>query len=130
MTINLTITMDDIPENFAKLREVLDEPSVIIDGGCGLYFDGNMIIHLLVEDARDVRRALDEVGLEISGCRPVLVLGIKGLPGRMGEIVEGLANSDIDIEFFYLNAKNQLVIGAGEVSKSIYAVLDSIINAK
>ena len=130
MTINLTVTMEENPENFAKLREVLNEPSVIIDGGCGLCLDGKIIVHLLVEDADNVRTALDEVGLDISDCRPVLVLGLKGLPGRMGEIVAGLADSDIDIDFFYLNAKNQLVIGAGKVSKSIYAVLDSIINAK
>lgn len=130
MTINIIIKMDDNPENFAKLSEVLDEPGVVIDGGCGFYFDGNMVIHLLVEDAHDVRRALDEVGLEISDCRPVLVLGIEGLPGRIGEIVASLIDSKIDIDFFYLNAKNQLVLGVGEVNKSIHAILDSLINAK
>ena len=130
MPFNMTIELNNNQDTFTRLAEVLSEDCVNIDGGCGFLENGNHFIHMLVDDPVPARLELEEAGFHIVDCRPVLVLGIKGLPNRLGEIIAALYDAEIPVDFFYLNSKNQLVLGVGEVNESVYAILNKIIKVK
>jgi len=76
----------------------------------------------LVEDAAAARRALEEVGIEVRGERPVLALEIENRPGALGEVTRRIANAGVNVDLVYLAANNRLVIGAYDLDKARAAV--------
>lgn len=113
----------------AILEEILGEDSVEIGGVCGHTNAENMIVHLLVRDPVTTLDMLEDADVPVQAVRPVLVIEIEGLPKRLGEILMSLSLAGVDIEFFYLNDKNQLVLGVENVNRGIHALLTHLIRS-
>jgi len=122
MTKDLTVILEDRPGTLADVGEALGKAGINVEGGCGFPCEGEGVLHILVEDAAAARRALEEVGLEVRGERPVLVLEIEDRPGALGEVSRRMANAGVNIDLVYLAANNRLVIGADDLDKARAAV--------
>lgn len=127
---DITLELELSNNGLTILEEFLGEDSVEIGGACGHAEAENMVVHLLVQDAVAMLDMLEDADIPVQAVRPVLVLGIEGLPKRLGEILISLAQAQIDIDFFYLNEKNQLVLGVENVDRSIFAYLAYLIRQK
>jgi hypothetical protein len=122
MTKDLTIILEDRPGTLADMGEALGKAGINIEGLCGFPCEGKGIGHILVEDVAAARRALEEVGIEVRGERPVLVLEIEDRPGALGEVTRCIANAGVNVDLVYLAANNRLVIGADDLDKARAAV--------
>jgi hypothetical protein len=104
------------------LGEALGKAAINIDGMCGVPCEGKGIIHILVQDAPAARRALEDVGLEVSSEREVLLLEAEDRPGMLGEVARRIADAGVNVDFIYKATKTKLVIGADDLEKARAAV--------
>ncbi len=122
MAKDLTVVLEDRPGTLADLGEALGKAGINIDGVCGLPCEGKGIVHILVEDAAGARRALEEVGLEVSSEREVLLFEAEDRPGTLGEVARRIASSGVNIDFIYKATQTKLVIGVDDLEKARAAV--------
>jgi hypothetical protein len=100
----------------------LGEAGINIDGLCGFPCQGTGIIHILVEDAAGARRALEDIGLEVSSEREVLLLEAEDRPGALGEVARKMASSGVNIDLIYKTTQTKLVIGVDDLERGRAAV--------
>ncbi len=118
MPIDLTVILENRPGTVADMGQALGKAGINIDGWCGFPCEGRGVLHILVEDAAGARRALEEVGFEVSGEREVLVLEVEDRPGGLGDIARKIANAGVNVDLGYLATKTRLVIGADDLEKA------------
>jgi hypothetical protein len=126
---DISLNLELCENVLAIFEEILGEDSVEIGGVCGHTNAENMIVHLLVRDPVTTLDMLEDADVPVQAVRPVLVIEIEGLPKRLGEILMSLSLAEVDIEFFYLNDKNQLVLGVENVNRGIHALLTHLIRS-
>lgn len=122
MTTDLTVILEDCPGTLADMGKTLGKAGVNIDGGCGFACEGEGVIHILVEDASPARRALDEANIEVTDERQVLLVDIEDQPGELGKIARRIADAEVNIDFWYIAANNQLVLGVDDLDKARAAI--------
>ena len=93
MAKDLTIILEDRPGTLAEMGKALGKAGINIEGGCGFRCEGKGVIHILVEDVAAARRELQQVGLEVSDERQVLVLDVQDRPGVLGDITSRIARA-------------------------------------
>jgi hypothetical protein len=72
-----------------------------------------------VGDAAGTRDALREAGIEVSGERDVLVVGIENRPGAMGEVARRIGDAGANIELVYTTfGAVRLVLGVDDLDKA------------
>jgi len=119
MAKDLTITgFADRPGAYAAIGEALGKAGINIEGMCG--FGG--VLHVLVEDGAEARRAIEEAGLRVSETRDVLVVDIEDRPGAWGELGHRLADAGVNLAFVYLATGTRVVLGADDVEQARAAV--------
>ena len=118
MAKDLTVILEDRPGTMAAMGEALGKAGINVDGLCGFPCEGRGVGHILVEDAAGARRALEEIGLEVSGERDVLILEVENRPGSLGEIAKKIADAGVNLDLVYVAANNRLVIGADDLDKA------------
>lgn len=118
MTKDLTILLEDRPGTLADLGEALGNAGVNIEGMCGFPCEGKGVIHILVEEAAGARRALQNVGLEVSFERDVILIEAEDRPGMLGEVARKIANAGVNIDLIYKATQTKLVIGADDLEKA------------
>ena len=118
MPKDLTVILGDRPGTVADMGQALGKAGINIDGWCGFPCEGRGVLHILVEDAAGARRALEEVGFEVSGEREVLVLEVEDRPGGLGNIARKIANAGVNVDLGYLATRTRLVIGADDLEKA------------
>ena len=122
MSKDLTVILEDRPGTLADMGQALGKAGINIDGLCGFRCEGKGVIHLLVEDAAAARRALEEIGLEVSGERQVLILELEDRPGAIGDITRRIAKAGVNIDLIYAATNTRVVIGADDLDKARAAV--------
>jgi hypothetical protein len=98
---DLTVIMDDQPGKLADLGEATGRAGVNIEGLCAMVGDGKGFIHILVEDGRAARSALDAGGIGVADEREAIVVDLHDKPGAMGEIARDLAEAGVNIDVAY-----------------------------
>ena len=98
---DLTVIMDDQPGKLADLGEATGRAGVNIEGLCAMVGDGKGFIHILVEDGRAARSALDAAGIGVADEREAIVVDLHDKPGAMGEIARDLAEAGVNIDVAY-----------------------------
>jgi hypothetical protein len=98
---DLTVIMDDQPGKLADLGEATGRAGINIDGLCAMTGDGKGFIHILVEDGRAARSALDAAGIGVADEREAIVVDLHDKPGAMGEIARDLAEAGVNIDVAY-----------------------------
>ncbi len=122
MTTALTVILEDSPGTLANMGETLGKAGVNIDGGCGFACEGKGVIHILVEDASAARRGLEEVNIEVTNERQVLLVDMEDQPGELGKIARRMADAEVNVDVWYLSASNQLVLGVDNLDKARAAI--------
>lgn len=122
MPTDLTVIIEDRPGTLADLGEATGKAGVNIDGMCGFPSEGKGVIHVLVEDAKAARQALEAAGIEVRDEREVLILrqgiDLVDRPGQTGEIMRRLADEAINVDLVYAKWNGDAVIGADDVAKA------------
>ena len=117
------IELDDSSANLALIGEILGAAAVNIEGLCLTLFEGQHIIHFVVEDAVTTRCVLEESGIKIRKVSDVFVLHkdekrITGKPGSFGGICRMFAQHGIQINFAYPAENNRFIFGVDSVAKA------------
>jgi hypothetical protein len=115
MAKDFTVVLEDRPGALAKVGEALGKAMINIEGLCGVTVGGQGIIHILVEDEDDARRALEANHIPITEERDVLVLEIEDRPGVLGNVSRRLAHAGVNLQLAYLATSTRLVIGADDL---------------
>jgi len=118
MLKDLTVLLEDTPGSLAKLGEVLGKAMVNIEGICGMTVGGKGHIHVLVEDAKTARRAMEASGLEVPEEHDVLIVEVEDRPGNLGNIARRLANERVNVQLAYLATSTRLVLAVDDMQKA------------
>ena len=89
-----------------------------IKGGCGLPFEGQGVIHLLVDDPDGAIAALAGVGIEAHSSVTVLQKKFQDRPGELGELTRRMGDAGINVYMFYLSADGEIVLGVNDIEKA------------
>ncbi len=118
MLKDLTLILKDRPGVLAMVGEILGKAGVNIEGICGMLFDDNAIVHILVQDADKARQILEAKQFPVSGGVEVLVLEVEDHPGTLGKVARQLAEAEMNIHLIYLATATRLVIGVKDKEKA------------
>ncbi|HEX2026915.1 MAG TPA: ACT domain-containing protein [Nitriliruptorales bacterium] len=122
MAWDLTVMLPDRPGTFADAATALGAAGVNIEGVCGIPFQGQGVVHLLVEDASQARRALEGAGIAVTDENEVLVLECPDRPGEVAKLARALADAGINIKLLYLATRTRVVFGVDDVAKAAAAL--------
>jgi hypothetical protein len=118
MAKDLTVILEDRPGTLAEMGETLGTAGVNIEGACGFSTEGNAVIHILVEDSKGARTALEGAGIKVREERDVLLLDIEDRPGTLGATARRIAGAGVNIEVIYLATRTRVVIGVDDIDKA------------
>ena len=122
MAYDITVIIDDLPGTLAQVGETLGNAGINIDGYCSFPSGGKSYLHILVEDVEGTRRALQEIGFEITQDREVLVDDTEDRPGTMGKVARRIADAGVNIDMVYMGTNSRLVVAAYDLEKARSAV--------
>ena len=122
MSKDLTVILEDRPGTLADMGEGLEDVGINIDAVSGFVSEGKGIFHILVEDGAAARRALEELDIEVSGEREVLVLEVEDRPSAFGHVTRRIANAGVNIDLAYLVTNTRIVIGVDDLDKARAAI--------
>ncbi len=122
MSKDLTVILEDRPGTLADMGEALGEVGINIDAVGGFVSEGKGIFHILVEDGAGARRALEEIDIEVSGEREVLVLEVEDRPSAFGRVTRHIANAGVNIDLTYLVTNTRIAIGVDDLDKARAAI--------
>ena len=118
MARDITVILEDKPGTLADMGEALGKAGISIKGGCGLPFEGQGIIHLLVDDPDAAVEALAGAGIEAHTPVPVIQKKLQDRPGELGELTRRMSNAEINVYMFYLSADGEIVLGVDDIDKA------------
>jgi hypothetical protein len=126
MPKDLSVVVANRPGMFDALREATARAGTPIEGVCGFATMGQKVFHLLVPDAeaRGLRTALEDAGLEVRLERDVLVLDIPGGPRAIGQIAARMAQAEVNVDLLYLATAERLVLGVDSIDRARTALMD------
>ncbi|HXH61563.1 MAG TPA: ACT domain-containing protein [Fimbriimonadaceae bacterium] len=130
MARDITVIMEDRPGSVAKMGEAIAKAGISIEGWCGTTCDGKGVIHVLVDDAKAARKAIEGAGLKVSAERDVLVLEVEDKPGVLAKFATKIAKAGVNVDFGYLATHTRLVIGAADIKKAREAVPEAVLATK
>jgi len=122
MAKDFTVSLEDQPGSLARLGEALGKAGINIEGLCGMTFEGQGIIHVLVEDAAKARGALKANNIRVTDEMDVLVVPVEDRPAALGNVARRLANAGVNIHLAYLATSTRLVIGVDDLEKARAAI--------
>lgn len=123
MATNLTIRLMNRPGTLAQATDALGRAGVNIEGACGYVCEsGEGVLHVLVLDAEQARRALIDSGFEIQAERPVALVQVANAPGEGARLLRRVADAGHNLDLLYLTADGRLVL-AGDDAAAIGAAL-------
>jgi len=118
MAQDITVILEDKPGTLADMGEALGNAGINIKGGCGLPFEGQGVIHLLVDDPDGAIAALAGVGIEAHSSVTVLQKKFQDRPGELGELTRRMGDAGINVYMFYLSADGEIVLGVNDIEKA------------
>ena len=103
--IEFSLRLANRPGQLATLSRSLADAGVNIETLAALSADGESLVRLMVADAAEARRVLQETGISFEE-RPVLDTFLPNRPGALAEVTEELANAGVNIDSIYLLHSN------------------------
>jgi len=115
---DVAIVLENKPGEMARMGEALGAAGVSVEGGGGWVVDGKGHMHFLFEDGEAARKALENVGIEVSDVREVLVQKLRqDVPGQLGKVARRMADAGVNIEVVYSDHANQLCLVVDDFDK-------------
>lgn len=112
LATDLSVSLrEDRPGTLAKAIEAIAKAGISIDG----YAEIEGILHVLTEDAKATRRALEAAGLPVRGEQQVLVVDLEDRPGAAADIFRRIAGAGMNVNFSYVATNNRIVIGVSDL---------------
>jgi hypothetical protein len=126
MRKDLVIIPQDAPGVLADLGERLGAAGINIEAISAFTGQGKGIVHVLVDQADEALRVLQEAGIEVRAARRVAVVPLPDEPGQLGRACRTLADAGVNIEQAYIAAGSKLVIVCDDVerAKELLGVVD------
>ncbi len=118
MACELTIIIENRPGSIAALGESLGNAGINIEGICGFAWEGKYLVHVLTDNARQARTALENDGIAVKEERDVLLVNLDNLPGEFGKLFRKLAIAGINTDLVCLTANNQVVLGVDDLKNA------------
>ncbi len=118
MAQDITVILEDKPGTLANMGKALGNAGINIKGGCGLPFEGQGIIHLLVDDPDGAIAALAGADIEAHTPVPVIQKRIQDHPGELGKLTKSMGDAGINVYMFYLSADGEIVLGVDDIEKA------------
>jgi hypothetical protein len=124
MPTDLRIVLPNRPGTTVGACEVLGNRGINIEGVAGDLRPGDTwgYIHLLVEDAREARAALEEAGFDVSGEHEVDLFELENRPGALAELIRRYSDADENIEVLYMAGGSRVVVGTESMRRDISGV--------
>ncbi|MEK6278240.1 MAG: amino acid-binding protein [Actinomycetota bacterium] len=101
MATDLTVVLEDRPGELGRLGGATGSAGVNILGMCAFTGEGRGVIHILVDDPKDARQAIEAAGMGVADEREALVIDIEDKPGSLGEVGRSLSEAGVNIELAY-----------------------------
>ena len=102
MLEEIIVSVPDDRGVLADLGELLGARGVNIETLSASTYNGQGVIHLVVDDGEDAAAMLKSAGYEIAGVRQVLEVSLDDRPGELGRYCRRLADSGIHISSAYV----------------------------
>jgi hypothetical protein len=118
---DLTVVVPDRPGTLAHIAEAIASAGINIEGFSGDNVQGRAVMHLLVEDARTVRKLMEDAGLEVREERDVLVVDTEDRPGALAAVAGRISATGVNIDFFY-GVRGRLILGVEDFEKAEQAL--------
>lgn len=118
MPKDLTLVVPDQPGTGAQLTEAIARAGINLDGACAVSSGGQSVVHLLASDVSAVRSALEGTAVQVGEERDVLIRDIEHRPGAFAEVLRGLADAGVNVDFAYLAADGHLVLGVDDMERA------------
>jgi hypothetical protein len=116
MAVDVTLYLDDLPGELARVANLLGNAGVNIEGYCAVTSGGGRAaIHLLVEDEAATFDALAAAGIEVASEQEVAVVAVEDRPGVLGEITQKLADANVNLTLTYLATNTRMVFAADDL---------------
>ncbi len=93
---------EDRPGILANIGEILGRAEVNIEALSASDYNGQGVMHLVVDDGDDAAEALKAAGFTIETARPVLTATLDDRPGEFGRYCRKLTESGIMISAAYV----------------------------
>lgn len=126
MMKDLKITLENHPGTLADLSEALGDAGINIEDICGFAREVKgsedrefitHIAHILVDDATPAKRALKSAGIKIEEELEAVVIDMKDRPSELAAVARRMADSGVNIEFFYTATRTRMVLGVSDTKK-------------
>lgn len=118
---DLSLRIANRPGALAEVGEALGAAGVSVEGGGAWVVGATGVAHLLVTDAAAARAALAPLaahGIEVLSDRDVLVQRLdQEAPGQLGKLCRRMAAAGVNIETFYSDHQNQLVLVVDDLER-------------
>ncbi len=127
MMKDLKITLENRPGTLADLSEALGEAGINIEGICGFAREVKgsedrefvtHVAHILVDDATPAKRALKVAGIKVEEEREAVIIDMKDHPSELAAVTRRMADSGVNIEFFYTATRTRMVLGVSDTEKA------------
>jgi hypothetical protein len=118
MLEEIVVVVDDRPGVLADIGELLGDAEVNIESLAATTYNGQGVIHLIVDDGEDAGEVLKSNGFKVEEVRAVLSATLDDAPGELGRYCRKLFTSGVGIAAAYVARR-----GGGE-TEMIFAVDD------
>lgn len=102
MLEEIILAVEDRPGVLAEIGELLGGAGVNIETLSASTFDGQGVIHLVVDDGEDAGEVLTAKGFRVEASRPVLTTTLDDRPGELGRYCKRLADQGVQISAAYV----------------------------
>lgn len=125
MLEEIVVIVDDEPGSLAGIGELLGRSGVNIATLCASTYNGNGVIHLIVDDGEDASEVLQANGYKVEMSRPVLTTTLDDRPGELGRYCRKLAEAGVAISSAYvarrLDGETELIMAVDDLEAATRA---------
>lgn len=125
MLEEVVVIVDDEPGTLATIGELLGRSGVNIETLCASSYNGNGVIHLVVDDGEDASEVLQANGYKVEMSRPVLTTTLGDQPGELGRYCRKLAEAGVAISSAYVakrrDGETELIMAVDDIEAATRA---------
>ena len=124
MPADLRIVVPNRPGTLTNALAALARDGLTVDGASGDLRPGERwgYLHLLVDDGEKATRTLEAEGIEVMSVHDVDIVELDPRPGALVELLKKYADSDENVEVFYMATKTRWVIGTETMRRDVLGV--------
>lgn len=117
MPQEITVELENRPGTLAEMGETLGKANINIQALGGFAVGNKGIAKVVVDDAKAARKALEGVGIRVTGEKEAFFINLPDRPGTLGEFARKIANAGVNIESGY-GTGDRLAITVDDATKA------------